>query len=371
MLTAFFTMLLTLLCSITNFAQDHHYTLASLSPLRMNPALSGVFENGFKDKDIRFTSHYRDQWRTVQSDWTSYQTPFITSSLGIDSQIKLHKIVRGDYAGWGIQLLYDKSGDLKLSSSEITFSLAYHKVLNNKHTSYLSLAGSYTYTLRKIDYTEGVFDNQWTGLSFDPNAATGEVFPINQFNFDDFKIGILYQFFPALAPKFNIGYSLHHLNQPRQSFFLADESNKLHFNNIVHGAIEYPLKNKKRSIVSNLFYQGQAKANEVKIAAYYKFKIEDAHAAKKHIQLGIGFREVGSWKKAIDSDAFFVAGRYRVGSAIFSLAYDINISRLNPATNTIGAFEINITYYEDLYRKNKKLRKRLGNYRPKCPEPIR
>ena len=359
-----------ILC-LSVFGQDHHYTLVNLSPLRLNPALTGVFENDFRNKDIRFSSHYRDQWRSVNSQWTNYQTPFVTTSLGLDSQLKLHKIVRGDYAGWGVHLLYDQSGDLKLSSTDIAVNFAYHKVLNRAHNMYLSLGGSYTHTLRKIDYNQGVFDNQWTGLAFDPSAATGESFSISQFNFEDYKAGALFQYFPDYPFKFKIGYSLHHLNEPNQTFFLKDESNTLKLNNIFHGSLEYPLKNPKRSIISNAFFQSQAAANEFKIAAYYKFKIEEAHHVNQFLQFGLGMRQVGSWQKEIDSEALYFAARYGYGDLIISLAYDTNVSGLVPATNTIGAFEISIIYYEDLFRKIKQPRKRPGEYRPKCPKPVR
>lgn len=357
-----------ILCPHSSFGRDYHYTLAQLSPVRLNPALSGVYDYEFDKKDIRFTSHYRDQWRTVNSKWSSNQTPFSTSAIGLDGQLKTRKKHFGDYGGWGLQLLYDQAGDLKLSSSEIAFSFAYHKSLNSEATSYLSIGGSYTFVLRRIDFNDAVFDNQWNGIDFDPDLPTGEYLSNSNFNFDDIKAGINYHFYPEIGPKFSIGYSLHHINRPEQTFFATGEDKTLAFNNIGHGTLEIPF-HPRRSIVATGFYQNQAGGNEAKIAGYYKVKFEEDHHKKQFIQLGLGLRQVGGNDDFTDSDAFYIAGRYRYGSAIFSFAYDTNISGLIEATSSVGAFEISIIYYEDLYRRNIAPRKRPGKYKPKCPEP--
>ncbi len=347
-------------------SQDPHYTLINTQPFVLNPALTGVFDFDFKKKDVRFANLYRQQWTTVGSNYASTAKPYHTSSLSLDGILKRDKEVHGDYVGAGLLLMYDKAGDLNLTTQQANFSTSYNKSLNSSKTKFLTLGLQGGFAYRSLNHNNAYYDNQWTGLDFNPDLPTGESFSTSSYSFTDFSIGVVYEKFEDFKPKYMIGVSYFHLNTPTQALYensSADLGKKIN----IHGQLDYPIGFNK-SIVSHLVYSNQRGQNKMNIGGYYKTKIIERKQMKNSYYLGSGARITGNHDKLVQPDAVFVAYKMSIGAFLWGIAYDVNISKLNRASQTFGAIEISLMYYRDLYKGNHKEKKQRSKYRAECPD---
>jgi type IX secretion system PorP/SprF family membrane protein len=350
-------------------SQDPHYTLINTQPLVLNPALTGVFDFDFKHKDIRFASLYRQQWTTVASNYASTAKPYHTTSLSIDGLLKRDKQVHGDYIGAGLSLMYDRAGDLNLTTQQVTFSTSYNKSLNTSKTKFLTLGFQGGFANRSVNHDNAFYDNQWTGVDFNPDLPTGESFPTSSFSFTDFSVGAVYEKFEDFKPKYMIGVAYFHVNTPTQVFYdnsAANLGQKLN----IHGQLDYPI-GLNTSIVTHLVFSSQRGEMKTNLGGYYKIKVYEQKQMKNSYYFGGGARITGSHEKILQPDAVFVAYKMSMGDFLWGVAYDVNISKLNRASQTFGAFEISLMYYRDLYKPNHKPKKHRSKYKAECPDDKR
>ena len=347
-------------------SQDPHYTLINTQPLVLNPALTGVFDFDYKHKDIRFASLYRQQWSTVASNYASTAKPFHTTSLSIDGLLKRDKEIHGDYVGAGISLMHDKAGDLNLTTQQVNFSTSYNKSLNSSKTRFLTLGLQGGFAYRSVNENNAFYDNQWTGTFFNPDLPSGESFPSSSYSFSDFSIGAVYEKFEDLKPKYMIGIAYFHINTPTQALYENSSANLGQKLNI-HGQIDYPIGLNK-SIVSHLVFSTQKGETKTNFGGYYKTKFYKKKQMKNSYYFGGGGRITGNHEKFTQPDAVFIAYKMSMGDFLWGVAYDINISKLNRASQSFGAFEISLMYYRDLYKKSRKQKKHRSKYKAKCPD---
>ena len=94
-------------------AQDIHFSQFYLSPINLNPAMTGVMNcNG------RFVVNYRNQWSSVLSD------PYSTFAGSYDARVP---VGRDDFFGWGVSMYADKAGTSEFGRVLGRFSGSYSK----------------------------------------------------------------------------------------------------------------------------------------------------------------------------------------------------------------------------------------------------
>ena len=93
---AFFTLLMTFMFSAK--AQDIHFSQFYLSPLNLNPAMTGVM-----NCNIRLVANYRNQWASVLRS-----NAFRTYSVSYDQRIP---VGRNDFFGIGGTFWGDRAGE--------------------------------------------------------------------------------------------------------------------------------------------------------------------------------------------------------------------------------------------------------------------
>src|ERR1044071_8657006 len=91
-------------------AQDPNFSQFFVSPLTLNPAMTGKF-NG----DFRIAGNYRDQWPAISK-------AFVTSTASIDFPILRNRINELDTWGVGLLAMTDKTANGILSTNMISFS---------------------------------------------------------------------------------------------------------------------------------------------------------------------------------------------------------------------------------------------------------
>ena len=90
-------------------AQDIHFSQYNLSPLNLNPSLTGAFQG-----DLRFIGNHRNQWSSVSN-------PYATFGFSFEKK-KLFKLP----ISFGFQINQDRAGDSKLNTFQINPSVSYN-----------------------------------------------------------------------------------------------------------------------------------------------------------------------------------------------------------------------------------------------------
>ena len=326
--------------ALTVSAQDIHFSQYGASPMALNPALAGM-----NACDYRVYANFRAQWLTLNQGGT-----YRTYAGGADMSIG--KITRyNSFAGLGVSFFSDQAGDLKLGTNRVDVSFAYHVMLNRKATMQLSagLQGAFNY--RSIDPSRATFDGQYdpnTG-GIDPNLP-GEALGRTRVMFGDAGFGILYSAMFKNDINFYFGFAANHLNQPKISFYPSGQdagksgNERLYLKLTWHGGMALPV-GKKLSVMPHYLVLWQGPSYEFNVGCNFKTIIGNPTLSKTSVTFGAQYRGI--------FDAVILNTRVDYKGLGIGLSYDVNISKLIPASRTIGAPEISLTY-QGCYRKKPK-----------------
>ncbi|MFN2440248.1 MAG: PorP/SprF family type IX secretion system membrane protein [Chitinophagaceae bacterium] len=302
------------------FSQDLHFSQFFNSPLTTNPANTGFIPDG----DYRLGINYRDQWSSIMT------VPYKTMSAFGDVQLMKDRFQNG-WLGAGAVILKDVAGSGNLTSTKIYGSIAYHQMLG--YSSLLSLGFNVGYANKQINTTNLKFPDQFDGKFFDNKLPTGVVLANNNIGYLDMQVGMNYAYFPTERIYVNTGFSAHHVNRPRESFFEADNGevdNKLavRYIGFLNGSF---MVNDQLIVNPNIYFTTQAKSFEVVggLNAHYNLSGDG-----EYILIG------GVYYRFKDAAIPMIGLGYK--DFTFSFSYDATISSLKNYNNTRGAFEFSL-----------------------------
>ena len=300
------------------YAQDLHFSQFFNSPLSTNPANTGFIP----DADYRLGVHYRNQWSNIML------SPYKTISVFGDAQLLRNRLENG-WLGAGALILSDVAGSGSLRSTKVYGSLAYHQMLGN--SSLLSAGFNLGWANKRIDPTNLKFPDQFDGKFFDNTLPTSVVLVNNNVNYFDMQAGMNYAYFPTEDVYVNAGYSIHHVNRPRESFFAdRSESSVIPIRHIAF--VNGILKVHPNVIINpNLFFTTQAKAYNLVggLNAYYNL----SNLGEAQLIAGVYYRY---------KDAVIPMVGLEISNIRFTFSYDITTSSLNNYNYSRGANEFNL-----------------------------
>ena len=298
-------------------AQDLHFSQFFNSPLTTNPANTGFIPDG----DYRLGINYRDQWSSVMA------IPYKTMSAFGDVQLMKDRFENG-WIGAGGVIVRDVAGSGNLTSTKIYGSIAYHQLLG--YSSLLSLGYNIGWANKQINVANLKFPDQFDGKFFDNKLPTSVSLDRNNISYLDMQVGMNYAYFPSPNIYVNTGFSVHHVNRPRESFFESDITgvdNRVPMRYI--GFLNGSFKLNDRVIINpNIYYTRQSSASELVggINAHYNLSGDGeylliAGAYYRHKEavipmIGLGYKDY-----------------------TFSFTYDATISSLSTYNASRGAFE--------------------------------
>src|SRR5688500_14814891 len=133
-------LLILLTCLVkTGFSQDPNFSQFFVSPLTLNPALTGKF-NG----DFRVAGNYRDQWPEISK-------AFITSMISIDAPTLRGRLFELDSCGIGLMAMTDTIANGVLSGNVISVTSAYHKGIDEDGLQQSGLGFQGTFANQRLD----------------------------------------------------------------------------------------------------------------------------------------------------------------------------------------------------------------------------
>ncbi len=301
-----------------------------MSPLTLNPALTGAYEG-----TARIGGIYRNQWANVIG------RPYVTPGVYLDAPV-IRGFGKKDWIGVGAVNVNDVVGDLFLETNAAGLSLAYHASLGKNSVFTLGLQGSRIQ--RRINLGSGgssnarFADGYQNGI-FGPSGDT-QNFRENV-NYTDINAGAMLRTKLKDNRTLEIGLSAYHLNTPRYSIHNLTDRNSPEARRPIrltaHGQYFTPLKG-KWGLNPTVMVQTTSGAFEA------VGQVWGVYDVKKNVKLNVG------------------AG-YRVGDALQILAgmdyedlkvavsYDMNLSSLAAISQTVGGFEVSAWYVLKVYKK--------------------
>lgn len=301
--------------------QDIHYSQYMYSPLNLNPALTGDFNGNF-----RAVINHRNQWNSIS-------VPYLSSAVASDIK-KWDDRWNGNYAGFGIVVQHDKSGEGALQQLQPMLSVAFKKFLDANKEQAVALGLRSGVMKKWIDFSKLTFPNQFDEGDFHQSIPSGEDeshFSITKFDLD---AGVVHFYKKEKSPEIKTGYALSHINRPNQS--LLRNSNRIALHHAVFSEVKIPAS-KSTTLNVQLLYTHQKKANEWVIGGNLENILESNDENSYLISGGLSYRV----KDAILIYAGFGFDKWRIG-----FSYDVNVSGLKRASHSRGAYEISIIYID-------------------------
>lgn len=310
-------------------AQDYHYSMFSMAPLTVNPALTGNFTG-----DLRIINNYRMQWTPIK--------PFTTYTFGGDMPLRRHDKRKSspDFFAVGLNVNMDKAGTSALKNNSYNGTFSYNKSLDGIGHTYFSIGAMMGLCQRSISNANATWGRQWDGLQYDGSLATGEISGYqDSFSFFDVGVGAAVTVTGNDRFKMSGGVAAFHLNRPRIDFL--GQSDKLYMKIGIHWRSEIALGQNSNAWLVPQFQFVQ-------------------HGPARMINLGVGAKyrltERSHYTNFQNEKSFTVGGMYRVGDAFsgylrldiasvgVAFNYDLNVSKLTAATNGMGAMEFMLIY---------------------------
>lgn len=302
------SLLCCLLMPVAMRSQDIHFSQIDVNPILLNPAYSGFF-NGTG----RFGAIYRNQWASVGR---AYQTMAASAEVSL-----MRRKRRRDGLNLGLYAYTDNAGELHYGTSSATAALSYFLSLDSRSSTFLSAA---------VEVGCGQ-------SGFDPSNAS--LFDESE-SFENTST-----FYPLL------GAGLAFFYQPNDDFYLkcGVSGRNLNRPNISYAGLEDTYLNRKWTAYARaefrawssvgllpvLLCQWQNNYSEYVAGADAKWYISENSGEQISFSGGLRYR----WR-----DALYTEYTFEYNSLLVSLAYDANLSRLTPASRSLGAFELGVVY---------------------------
>lgn len=306
-----------LLLSLSGLAQDLHSSQSwAISPV-FNPAATGHFNGLWRAGLV-----YRDQYRTVT---TPYQT------LGMFGEWSTYTNSRSKKNRFGLGLIAtaDRAGDGRLTTTEFGLQTAYHQTLARDGRVTASVGFGAHYGSRRLDVARLIFNSQWGDDLFDPNIPSGENFASDRAGYLDLNAGFRIFARTSVHNYLLFEGALHHINQPSISFLGEDVPLGLRPVAAVSG--RFGLRG-TTSILPRVSFSTERQAREIIAGANFTIGLDHRPDADQFI--------LGAWYRY--ADAFIITAGMDYRNARFVLSYDVNASKLTPASKGNGAFELSL-----------------------------
>jgi type IX secretion system PorP/SprF family membrane protein len=305
-------------------AQDPHFSQFFVSPLSLNPALTGNF-----DGLLRVAGNYRNQWMNINK-------AFETSTASADFSILNNKLPEGDRMGLGFFGMMDKSGEGILKRSFFATSGAYQKSLDENRYHHLGVGFQLAFSQMRVDLSKARFSDMLTANGFTNSSAD----PIRNnitptISYLDMGAGLLYQGSTNGVNSFYAGASMYHINQPKESFL--NQGYKLNRRLSVHASGSFPVSD-NLTFHTNALYQKQGLSTEIVAGAAAGYTLETG-AVSTTLYAGLWSRFNNQVNDALVPYFGLEYSTFRLG-----ISYDVNISALKTASNGRGGMEVSLIY---------------------------
>jgi type IX secretion system PorP/SprF family membrane protein len=317
-------------------AQDIHFSQFFNTPLALGPGSIGAF-----DGEQRLSAVFRQQWRSVT-------IPYRTFGLGGD--LAHAAGVKG--LGLGAWLYNDRAGDSRLNRFHFSLggSWTVRPAGTTDHAVTFGLqAGISSITLNEAGLS---FDAQYNGFTYDPQLGSGENIARDGLVHPDVHFGAVYRYTPTPRGSVQFGVSLFNLTSPRIGF-LGEPGEPLDRRASVHIITGFPLSS-DLDLRPMAQFMAQGTFHELDLGANLRYILLQRYGLERSLIAGLHYRA---------ADAGYVHAGLEYDDWTVGISYDINTSKLVPASRERGGIEFTLVR---LVRKRNTLPVRFKA----CPEQL-
>jgi len=322
----FYIALLTCTLLKTASAQDPNFSQFFVSPLTLNPALTGKF-NG----DFRIAGNYRDQWPAISK-------AFVTSTVSFDAPILRSRISELDTWGVGVMSMTDKTANGILSTNLLSVSTSYHKGIDEDGLNSIGVGFQGTYNTKRLDGTKLNFEDELDQFGGWTNPS-GETINDRQINLSyfDLSVGALFNGSTDGYNNYYLGVAGYHINKPKESF-TGDAFYTLNPRLTVHAGGSLPLANNTRTLYFSSLFSRQAGATNIVAGGAVGINMNQDEENPTNFYAGLWTR-FNNVNDALIPYVGLEFGGFRLGAS-----YDVNISSLKAASQSRGGIEISLIF---------------------------
>jgi type IX secretion system PorP/SprF family membrane protein len=307
---------------MTGHAQDLTFSQFYEKPLLRNPALAGVFTG-----DVRVSGVHRSQWQSVT-------VPFQTSALS--AEVKFPLAAWNDWVTIGLQATHDIAGDVRMKRTQLLPVVNYHKSLSENRDDFLSMAFMAGPVTSQFDPTKIRMGDQFVGGVFDPGNATAQIFSRTGFTYWDAGAGLTYNSGFGDDSRFYVGAAVFHFNRPKVAFYENNSTTTLQNKYVINAGVNHATNEINRFIMfGDLFIQGGHR--QFLGGVLYQTELQRNYDEEQALNLAFG--AFYRW-----NDAFIPVIKMDIYKLSLGLSYDVNVSKLNTASNWRGGFELTASY---------------------------
>ncbi|MEM8585633.1 MAG: PorP/SprF family type IX secretion system membrane protein [Bacteroidota bacterium] len=315
-------------------AQDIHFSQFYLSPLNLNPAMTGVM-----NCNSRLSLNYRNQWASILGS-----NAFRTYNISYDQRIP---VGRNDFFGIGGTFWGDRAGTADFATTTGKISLSYSKKMGGgrNYGNYLVVGAEGGAAQRSLNFLALRWGTQHDGEGgVDLSAPSLEDgFDRDQFLFADMAAGLLWFMVFDENNSLYIGGAFHHLNRANQSFSNTEED-LLYSRYTAHAGGEF-MVGRRFGLVPGVIVMTQGPSFQVNAGTSFKFLLNGGrNSSTQAFQIGVWSRVSNRVESGVLNDALILSTRFDVENFSLGFSYDVNVSPLKDATNNNGGFELALQY---------------------------
>lgn len=315
--------------------QDIHFSQTNRAEFQINPAFTGAFSG-----NLRATVNWKDQWQSINKTFRTY-------SSSVEYSFGKGRALNPTFFALGLYAYKDVAGDVQVGNTSVGMSFATLVKIDRNSRFIAGLQGNYGMT--GLDVTKMQWGSQYNGINFDPTLANGEGTEYQGYKYADVGMGIAYWYTKNdknvihQAPSdAKIGLSVYHLNKPHYTFDPKGIS-RLPMRFVLHGSALFATSRENLYWYPNVNVMIQRKQHEVYFGSLWKYTLRSASkttgfTSEVSVAAGLNVRVTNVIDAVVPQ---LLIGAYNCS---IGLSYDINISKLNAASNYRGGFEFSLRF---------------------------
>lgn len=298
-----------------SIAQDIHWSQYNDNPIFQNPGNSGKFKG-----DYRFYANYRDQWRSVTK-------PFSTISISADTRFS-----ENPKFGLGLMVFSDQAGDGAFKTIEVQAAPSYQFKISPDSTHTLRAGFQLGMNYRQVNMSKFSFDAQFDGIQFDESLSTNESFQNDRKTNISIGTGVVYEWFQNDRKRISAGVAVFNVNRPNQGFYGTKVLRDPRLNLFAKGQFKVDFD---WDILPSFQMNFQGKYKEIVLGSTARYILIDRLGEYRAIYFGAFFR---------NKDAGYLSVGVDYQNWYTGVSYDLNFSKLVPASKARGGVEVSIRY---------------------------
>ena len=309
--------------------QDLHFSQFYNAPLTTNPGNTGTF-NG----DLRAYTLYRMQWFTVT-------TPYKTIALAVDAPIFRKRMPNDDFFSIGLNINNDNQGNINYMTNSFNALGSFTKYLGGRRSDNdLTIGYEVGYSIITATTSKLTWDSNYDKVTETYNpGAWDESYGGGGKGYLDMSTGLVWNYTSARLFRCALGFSYHHFLSPNIS--INSGNDRLFPKMGVQWNAAFRLSESSNvTVLPSAMASMQGSSLLINGGANVKYVLGEASRYTNYHNYKAVY--VGAFYRF--RDAAYVTFRFDVSNFSLGFAYDVNISKLTPASKTIGGFELMLQY---------------------------